>query len=143
MAPGNSPDSASGRSGGRESTPQLVGDALEHVTGMVRKEFDLFRAELQENMNKAFAAIAMIVIGIVVILVALNVLAAALVSWITASGLDAGWAALIVGGGLAVIGIGLAMKGKSDLQLANLAPTRSASNVRRDANTVKEATTNA
>ena len=123
------------------STSGLMGDALDHATGLVRKEIDLFRAELQEQTSKAATAVGMLAGAVVLALAALNVLAAALVAWITEAGLDAGWAALIVGGVLALIAIGLAMKGKNDLKLSSLAPTRTVKNVQRDADTVKEATT--
>lgn len=119
----------------------LVGDAFDHVTELFRKELDLFRAELQENTNKAFAAVGMIVAGVVVILVALNVLAGAFVGWLTAAGIGPGWSALIVFGVLALIGIILLMTGRSNLRAASLAPTRTMKNVRQDASTIKEATT--
>jgi uncharacterized membrane protein YqjE len=125
-----------------ETTPGLVGDVMAHATGLVRKEMDLLRAELQEEVNKAAAAVGMLAAALLLALVALNVLAAALVAWLTESGLDAGWSALIVGGALALIAIGLAMKGKNDLKLSSLAPTRTAKNVERDVKSVKEATNN-
>jgi uncharacterized membrane protein YqjE len=125
-----------------ESTPGLVGDVLTHATGLVRKEMDLLRAELQEEVNKAAGAVGMLAGALLLALVALNVLAAALVAWLTESRLDAGWSALIVGGALALIAIGLAMKGRNDLKLSSLAPTRTARNVERDVKSVKEAATN-
>jgi uncharacterized membrane protein YqjE len=125
-----------------ETTPELVGDVLTHATGLVRKEMDLLRAELQEEVNKAAAAVGMLAGALLLALVALNVLAAALVAWLTESGLDAGWSALIVGGALALIAIGLAMKGRNGLNLSSIAPTRTARNVERDVKTVKEAGTN-
>lgn len=124
-----------------ESTPGLVSDALSHVTGLVRGEIDLVRAEVQENMNRAAAAIGMLVAAVVLLLVALNVLAAAVAAWLTETGMDAGWAALIVGGTLALIGVILAVKGKNDLKLASLAPTRTAKNVQRDAQALREGAT--
>jgi uncharacterized membrane protein YqjE len=125
---------------GSESTPDLVGDALGHATGLVRKEIDLLRAELQEEVEKAAAAVGMLAGALLLALVALNVLAAAVVAWLTEAGLEAGWAALIVGGVLALVAIGLAMKGRNDLSLSSLAPTRTARNVERDMDAVKEAT---
>ena len=135
MVDGTTPEASTG------STPGLVNEALSHVTGLVRGELDLVRAEVQENLNKAVTAIGMIVGAVVLILVALNVLAAALVAWLAELGLDAGWASLIVGGALAIIGAIMAASGKNKLKLASLAPTRTAKNVQRDAHTVKEATT--
>ena len=72
-------------------------------------------------------------------LTALNVLASALVAGLVELGIDAGWSALIVGVLFAVIAGLLAKKGLNDLKLKSLAPTRTAKNVRRDGEAVKEA----
>lgn len=129
------------RAAARPSTTGLVGDAFEQVTGLVRGEINLARAEVQESANKAAAAVGMLVGAVVLLLVALNVLAAALVAWLTETGMDAGWAALIVGGVLALVGAIMAFKGQSDLKASSLAPSRTMTSVRKDAETVKEATT--
>ncbi len=117
----------------------LAGEVLQRVVALLRGEVDLFRAEMDQNVRKAGAALGMIVAGVVILLVSLNVLASALVAAITELGLEAGWAALIVGVVLAIIAAILAKKGTSDLQLASLAPTRTTRNVERDSETVKKA----
>ena len=116
----------------------LLSDALTHVSSLVRSEVDLARAEVSENVKTAGVAIGLIVGAVVVALVALNVLAAALVSALTEAGIDAGWAALIVGVAFAVVAFAMTSKGINDLKLSSLAPTRTAKNVQRDANAVKE-----
>lgn len=120
-------------------TGSLVGDALQQVIALVRGELNLLRAEMDQNARKAVAAIGMIVAGIVVMLVALNVLAAALVEAIASLGLDAGWSALIVGVVFAVIAAILAGQGTKNLKLTSLAPTRTTKNVERDGEAVKKA----
>ena len=120
------------------SAPNLISKVMTHVSNLVRKEFDLARTEVSENVSRAGVAIGLLVGAVVVALVALNVLAAALAAGIANLGIDAGWAALIVGGGLAVVGAIMAAKGVNDLKLSSLAPTRTAKNVKRDAETVKE-----
>ncbi|MHA6346888.1 phage holin family protein [Roseivivax sp. CAU 1761] len=120
-------------------TGNLLTDLINQVTRLVRGEIDLFRTELDENMRKAGTAIGMIVAGVVIFLVSLNVLASALVVALTEIGIDAGWSALIVGIVFAVVAAILAKKGANDLKLKSLAPTRTAKNVRRDSETVKEA----
>jgi hypothetical protein len=124
----------------REGAGTLVGNTLEHLSNLVRGEVDLARAELNESVNRSMTAVGLLVGAIVIALVALNVLAAALTAALAEAGLGAGWAALIVGGVLLVVGIILAMKGKNDLKLKSLAPTRTLANVRRDAHTITEAT---
>lgn len=120
-------------------TGSLLGDALQQVVALVRGEMNLFRAEMDQNMRKAVAAVGMIVAGIVIMLVALNVLAAALVEAIASLGIDAGWAALIVGVVFAIIAAILASKGTNDLKTTSLAPTRTTKNVERDGEAVKKA----
>lgn len=134
-------DGSTRAEGARKGPMELVGDAFDHVTELIRKELDLFRAELQENTNKAFAAVGMIVAGVVLMLVALNVLAGAFVGWLTEAGIGPGWSALIVFGVLAVIALILIMSGRSSLKAASLAPSRTMKNVRRDANVLREETT--
>ncbi|WP_299652931.1 phage holin family protein [uncultured Jannaschia sp.] len=121
-----------------KGTTGLIGDVLSHVSNLVRKEVDLARAEVSENVTRAGVAVGMLAGALVVALVALNVLAAALVSAIAELGLDAGWAALIVGGALAIIAFVMVSKGISDLKLSSLAPNRTVKNVKRDAVAVKE-----
>jgi len=120
-------------------TGSLVGDALTQVTSLVRGEMDLFRAEIDQNVKEAGAGLGMIVGGVVIMLVALNVLASALVVALTEIGIDAGWSALIVGISLAVIAAILAKSGTGKLKTTSLAPTRTAKNVRRDSEAVKKA----
>lgn len=122
-----------------KSAGSLLSDALSNVSGLVRSEVDLARAEISENVNRAGVAIGIIAGSALIALVALNVLAAALVAALTEAGIDAGWAALIVGALLAVLAYVLLNKGINDLKLSSLAPTRTAKNVQRDAAAVKEA----
>lgn len=122
----------------RRSTAGLLSDVMNHVSGLVRKEVDLARTEISENVQKAAIAVGLLVGALVVALVALNVLAGALVAAIAELGLDAGWAALIVGGVLGLIAYIMVSKGLNDLKATSLAPTRTAKNVRRDAAAVKE-----
>ncbi|QIK40529.1 phage holin family protein [Pontivivens nitratireducens] len=121
------------------STTDLIGDALSHVSSLVRKEVDLARAEVNENLNRAGVAIGLIVGAVVIALTALNVLAAALTAALTEAGIPAGWSALLVGVVLAIIAFVLMNKGLNDLKLSSLAPSRTADNVKRDAQAVKDA----
>lgn len=125
-----------------ESTGSLLGDAMRHISSLVRGEFDLARAEMDENLRKAMTAIGFLIGALVIALVALNVLAAAVVSGLTELGLDAGWAAVIVGVVLGIIAAAMISKGTSDLKLSSLAPTRTAENVKRDARAVQGGRTN-
>ena len=122
-----------------KSAGALLSDTLSNVSGLVRSEVDLARAEISENVTKAAVAVGLIAGAALIALVALDVLAAALVAALAEAGLDAGWAALIVGAGLGILAYVLINKGINDLKLSSLAPTRTVKNVQRDAEAVKEA----
>lgn len=121
-----------------KGSANLLTEVMGHISNLVRKEFDLARTEVSQNISKAGIAIGLLVGALVVALVALHVLAAALVAGIAELGLDAGWAALIVGGVLAIVAFAMVSKGINDLKLSSLAPTRTVKNVQRDAEAVKE-----
>jgi hypothetical protein len=121
-----------------KSAGSLLTEALSHVSSLMRKEVDLARAEVNENLKHAGVAIGLIVGAVVVALTALNVLSAALVAALTVAGIAAGWSAVIVGVLLAIVAYVMVQKGTSDLKLSSLAPTRTAKNVKRDAATMKE-----
>ncbi|MDU9006772.1 phage holin family protein [Sedimentitalea todarodis] len=121
-----------------KSAGSLLSDAMSNVSGLVRNEVDLARAEISENVTKAGVAVGLIAGAAIIALVALNVLAAALVAALTEAGIDAGWSALIVGVLLGLLAYVLINKGVNDLKLSSLAPTRTVKNVQRDAEAVKD-----
>ena len=121
-----------------KSAGSLLTEALSHVSSLMRKEVDLARAEVNENLKHAGVAIGLIVGAVGVALTALNVLSAALVAALTEAGIAAGWSAVIVGVLLAIVAYVMVQKGTNDLKLSSLAPTRTAKNVKRDAATMKE-----
>lgn len=121
-----------------KSAGSLLTEALSHVSSLMRKEVDLARAEVNENLKHAGVAVGLIVGAVVVALTALNVLSAALVAALTEAGIAAGWSAVIVGVLLAIVAYVMIQKGTNDLKLSSLAPSRTAKNVKRDAETMKE-----
>ncbi|WP_238371293.1 phage holin family protein [Heliomarina baculiformis] len=125
-----------------ESTGSLFSEAITHVSSLVRSEVDLARAEVDQNLRRALSAIGMLVAAVVAALVALNVMAAAVVTGLTEAGVDAVWAALIVGVVLGLIAAALIAKGSKDLKLSSLAPTRTVENIKRDANAIQGGRTN-
>jgi hypothetical protein len=121
------------------SVPQLLSDLARDLTTLLRKEGQLIRAELSEKVTQLSVGAGSALAGAIVLLVALNVLAAALVVAISKIGepdLGGGWAALIVGVVLAVIGALLVKKGTDNM--SNLTPEKSVNQVSQDANLVKE-----
>ena len=120
------------------STATLLTDVVDQVSELFRKELQLFRAEIGEKSNQAFAAMGMIVGGIVLSLVALNALMAALIALIDWLGLEEGWAALVAGLVVAIVGFALVSSGRNKLKASQLAPNRTADSLRRDADTARE-----
>ena len=121
-------------------TTNLVSNIIGHVTTLVRKEMELARAELGENLNGAMTAVGVIVAGVVFSLVGLNVIAAALVAALTAAGLHPFWSAVIVGGITLIAALIMIKGGMSKLKASSLAPTRTTENVRRDVSAIRETT---
>lgn len=122
-----------------KSTTGLLSEAMSQISNLLRREVDLARAEMNENLNRAAVALGLVVGAVVAALTALNVLAAAIVAGLTEAGLAGGWSALIVGVIFAIAAFVMLKKGTDDLKQSALAPTRTAKNVRRDAMAVKEA----
>lgn len=120
------------------SIQTLIGDALRETNDLARKEIALFRNEMTSNLRSLFLGIAMLVGAAVFGVVAMLVLVDALVKWL-ATVVNSEWlAALIVGGTMLVVAIGLALWGRSTMSLSTLAPTRTTRQVREDARTLSE-----
>lgn len=121
-------------------TGNLIAELMDHVSSLLRKEVDLARTELAEKMNSALGGIISMAVALVFAIVALNTFSAAIVSWLAeAADLGAGWASLIVTVVFGLIAVMLIMRGKKTLQARNLAPSKTAQNLRRDVESVKEA----
>ena len=130
------------------SVPQLLSDLARELTTLFKKEGQLLRAELSEKASKVGVGVGEVAAGAICLLVALNVLAAALVVAIArigadqadpaiqSSGIGVGWASLIVGVLLAIIGAVLVRRGTS--QMSDLTPERSVNQVSQDAALVKD-----
>ena len=120
------------------STPGLMADLLDQVTQLLRKEVQLFRAEMNDKATQAVVAAGSIVAAAVVAITALNVLAASLVAALANAGIPAPWSALIVGAGLAIVAFLMAKKGIENLKAGSLAPERTTRAAVRDVSMVKE-----
>ncbi len=116
----------------------LVGDALRESTDLARKEFALFRTEMAANVRSLFLGIAMLVGAAVFAVAAVIWLTQALVEWLGAVLESEALAALIVGGVLALIAVGLGLYGRSAMSSASLTPERTVRSVRRDGEVLSE-----
>lgn len=117
----------------------LLADILARITVLLRKELDLARSEVAQNLNRAAFGAGMIFVAAILALTALNLLAIAAVIGLQATGMDMVWASVTIGGlGLIVAGI-LCGIGVRRLKPGALAPTRAEQEMRRNVETVKEA----
>lgn len=117
----------------RSGEGSAFASVLAHLTTLMRKEWAFARAEMGENLARAGRGLAMLVIAALLALTALNVIAGALVAAVAAAGLSPVWAGMIVGGGLVLLAIALAMIGARRVDPGRLAPRETAENLRRDA----------
>jgi hypothetical protein len=119
----------------------LIGNALRDTGELARKELALFKAEVAENMQGMLVGLSLLLVAAVFAIAALIWLTQALVNWLATILGSQALAALIVGGGLAVIAIGIGLFARSRLALVSLAPTRTMRSVKRDAEILSEKVT--
>ena len=91
---------------------------------LVRKEVQLAKLETTEKVSQLANGLVFVIVGALLLVVALGFLAEALVEGLAAIVGSEGLAALIVGALVAVVGIVLVLKGKSNLSPENLKPSR-------------------
>jgi precorrin-3B methylase len=127
------------------SLPELVTKLFADIADLFRKESELIRSEMRDKVTQLQMGVGKVAAGAITILVALIVLADALVvavaellGTVAPTNENTGWAALIVGGVFAAIGAFLVRSGTTDLNVENLAPDRTALQVRRDSQMAKE-----
>jgi VIT1/CCC1 family predicted Fe2+/Mn2+ transporter len=120
------------------SLGQLFGDLSRQLSTLVRQEIDLARTEVTTKAGAATRDAALIGVGGALAYAGLLVLLGAVVLLLVQAGLDAWLAALIVGILVAGIGGFLVMRGRSGLQNADLAPTRTIDTLKDDAEWAKE-----
>jgi hypothetical protein len=133
-------DPAAHRLAETRSTPALIGDLINHVTELFRKEVQLFRAEINEKTRQVSNAGVMLAGALVLGLVGLIYLAGAVALGLVAAGLSPAWAVLIVGIVLALVALVMALSGKNKLNASNLAPHRTVDSLSKDARMAREKT---
>ncbi len=118
------------------SAPLVASQLLSDLAGLFRAEGSLLRAEFDDRVTQLQAAIAKIAVGIVVCIVGFTVLAnavviavAELIGEVDATQDAIGWASLIVGVILALIGAVVLKTGIDDLQPSAIVPERTAERV--------------
>ena len=118
------------------SLPELVSQLTSDLATLVRRESELVRTELGEKLQAAGRAAGEVAAGGVLVLAALLVLLQALVLAL-AKVMDPIWASLLVGVGVAGVGVWLVRAGLKLMSPEHLSPERSARQFQKDADLMK------
>jgi len=119
------------------SVGELLRDLANDITRLIRNELALARSEATDKMQQTMTALVSIVGGALLGLAALIILLQAVVQGLSNHMPD--WlASVITGGVVAIIGGIMVYGGQKALSAGNLAPDRTAANLRKDMNLVKE-----
>jgi hypothetical protein len=121
-----------------ENIPKLVGEALHESADLARKELALFRTEMSESVRTIAMGLVTVIAAAVFAILSLIWLTQALVDWLATKVGSHALAALIVGGVIAVIAIGLGLYGRNAMAKTSLAPTRTAQSLQRDKEVLTE-----
>jgi F0F1-type ATP synthase membrane subunit c/vacuolar-type H+-ATPase subunit K len=119
----------------------LVGEALRESTDLAQKEFALFRTEMTQNIRTMFIGLAMVVAAAIFAIAAIMLFTEALVKWLATVVNSEALAAVIVGGAMAVIAIGLGLYGRHAMSTSSLSPQRTVRSLKRDAEVLSERVT--
>jgi hypothetical protein len=111
----------------------VVADVLRLAATLVRKEGELARVEMSENVGKLATGLVVAVVGGVLMIPALVILFEAAVTAIVYAGLAVYWAALIIGGAAFLIGAALLMIGMNRLSANTLLPKKTMRQWQQDA----------
>ena len=122
----------------QRSMPEIIGDLFAQLTILLRKEAQLARAEVSENMSGLASGLGVMVGGAVLLIPALVILLQAGVAALTAHGLASYWSALIVGGIVLIVGLILLSIGMGRLKPGNLVPRKTVHQLQRDAEVARE-----
>ena len=117
---------------GEPSLGQLFGDLARDVQTLFKQELALAKTETTQSARRAAMDIAKIVAGALVLYTGVIFLLAAAVFGLRELDLPWSLSALIVGAVVAVIGLFLVFRAKSDLTSGSLAPTETIESLKQD-----------
>jgi hypothetical protein len=121
-----------------QSIQNLFGEALRETSDLAQKEFTLFRTEMTQSVRTMFIGLAMVVAAAVFAIAAVMLLTESLVEWLASVLESEALAALIVGGLMAAIAVGLGLYGRSAISSFSLTPERTLRSVKRDSQVLSE-----
>ena len=121
-----------------QSLQNLFGEALRETSDLAQKEYALFRTEMTQSVRSIFIGLAMVVAAAVFAIAAVMLLTESLVEWLAGVLESEALAALIVGGLMAIIAIGLGLYGRSAISRFSLTPERTVRSIKRDTEVLSE-----
>jgi putative superfamily III holin-X len=120
------------------SFSDLLSDALNRLTTLVRTEIQLARTEISLKISKAATGIAMVMGSAAFAISGLVLILLAIAAWLDNAGLSRGFSNLIAGIIGALVSAGLGWAGLQRLRADQLAPNRTMEQLQRDAMAAKE-----
>jgi len=125
--------------GPQRSLPDMISDLFLQVSTLFRKEAQLARTEMSENMANIGRGLGLIMGGAVLLIPSLVILLQAGVTTLgDRYGLTPSWSALIVGGTVLILGVVLFLIGMSRLRFEHIMPHKTVHQLQRDAAVAKE-----
>ena len=121
------------------SVPDIISDLFAQLMGLFRKEAQLARVEMSENMANVGRGLGLIIGGMVLLIPSLVILLQAGVTTLADRyGLAPSWSALIIGGVVLIVGVILFLVGISRLRFEHIMPHKTVHQLQRDAAVAKE-----
>lgn len=123
-----------------KSVAELAKDAMSDVSSIAQKEAQLARIEIKENIDTAMHGLSGMVSSVAILIPAITLVLMAIAFGIANIDGMATWASFAIVGVISGIVGYIALKsGRSAISPDALAPSKTAKNLRRDAQTLKEA----
>jgi uncharacterized membrane protein YqjE len=120
------------------SIADVLRDLVTQLTTLLRKETQLARVELSENVSRAALGLGLIIGGAVLLIPALMILLEAAVAALEQNGMRPAEATAVVGGCALVLGFILVAIGVSRLRVKSLIPNKTIQQLQRDAAAAKQ-----
>lgn len=121
----------------QRTVPELFGNIVNNIQQIIRSEFTLAKVELQEKAAAASKPAAALGVGFLLGLYGLGFLLLAAV-YALSSVMPAGFAALIVGGVLAIVSVALVISSMKKLKFLRPAPEKTIQTLKEDVQWAKE-----
>lgn len=115
----------------------ILGELISGISTLLRQELRLAQAESSEKISQVITGLISLIVGLLVAFSALLVLLQALVLALSEI-MEPTFAALIVGGAVALIAFILIQQGQARMKIDNLAPERTLKAMREDREMVME-----